>query len=627
MRETIDIRTFGGIITVVDQEDIPAEAASYSLNVDCEAEGKLQGISGPTAVSITSGDGANIKRGAWINNDQFDFIYYDSEEDKIKAITDFHGTPTASDLITSNVGESCLQSNNKEVHIGTGSGSSNVPKWVGYIDYGQFGGSVPSGLQSVNAECAYPTADVYINSITENEHTTVATDGFQAGDIGCFALSVVYDGYQESPLNVASTSSLSGLSTKGYNISTGNSSEGIDIEVKVDNASSQNKRISAINIYHAPARDAGIIPTTYEATESFRLIKTIDMTVSSGWTGTTTKTYTHTDDGTGRGATYQANTGIPETLESTIINYELSTKGDGFHFVGKCYHADIPDADHYIFQSKEKRFDMFDWSKDFVRLPETPTALEYYAGRLYAFTNNKMYRIEPKGMYIEDEYQGAGIKGNACVTPYGMFWGNDASAFKFDGQFEIINGGIRDGGDVNWGTFAFSTMNMNVVYESHRKQVLFTNHKSDGTVLTWAFHVVKNRWDLFDYNSITVNADSGVFTDAYGYAYISNISQLVKLFAGTRLTHTWVSHELKDNSSQDKKFYHIVADYTGNLVITFGVEGNDLNTYLTNTTEVRYPSDWAKAKSIQIKLVGETEAITDSISLLYRKMEGARVYG
>jgi hypothetical protein len=46
MRESLDIRDFKyGVISSVDEEDIPSEAASDNLNIDGDAgEGRLQGI-------------------------------------------------------------------------------------------------------------------------------------------------------------------------------------------------------------------------------------------------------------------------------------------------------------------------------------------------------------------------------------------------------------------------------------------------------------------------------------------------------------------------------------------------------------------------------------------------------
>lgn len=56
-------------------------------------------------------------------------------------------------------------------------------------------------------------------------------------------------------------------------------------------------------------------------------------------------------------------------------------------------------------------------------LPQQPTAIKGFNGRIYAFTTSRFYKIEPNNMYIEDTYEGAGCLSNqsVIVTDDGMF--------------------------------------------------------------------------------------------------------------------------------------------------------------------------------------------------------------
>src|SRR5690606_25368213 len=448
------ITTFDkGIIAAPDQEDIAVGACVASTNIDGEVEtGKLRGIDKVSSVSASYG--LNIRKGACLRDGStYDFIGEDSNNNYIVALTDFYGTLGSSNLVTSNVSAAtCFTAHNRAVHVGTGNGSANVPKWIGHIDYGQFGNSAPSGIVVANAECA----SVYGTSAGQF-NITVGTGVLEVGGARNYfpgktyywALSFIYDGYQESPLQAAP--GVTPSSDKTYYPITitaygGNSSP-----------SSFNSRISGINLYRAETD----VDTSLKS--SYRLVKTIginDVFTISG--SNLTLTYNDYADfsALGAGISYEANSGMPETLTTSIVNYALSTAIEGYHFVAKCYHASIPDAANYIFRSKELRFDMFDWTNDLVRLPEIPTAIIGYEGRLYAFSENKVYRIDPVNLIIEDIFEGAGARSDrsVCVTPYGLFFANSNDAYRlFNNEISIISEVIRvsSSGNASWQTMAF----------------------------------------------------------------------------------------------------------------------------------------------------------------------------
>ena len=171
-KELHEITKFtSGTITVPDEKDIPEDAASYSVNIDSVTEGgRLKGI--PKDVWLKSDgtwDTSSVLSSlystklAMINKaGQRDVIRYDPSSNGIHNITDFYVDNAAfavNDMgdFTSSADEVTMQVHNKEVHIGMGRGSTDVPKWVGYVDHEQFGTAV-TPLQIEDAELKAPAS-------------------------------------------------------------------------------------------------------------------------------------------------------------------------------------------------------------------------------------------------------------------------------------------------------------------------------------------------------------------------------------------------------------------------------------------------------------------------------------
>jgi len=178
-KELHEIKKFlTGIITTPSETDIPDDAAAYSLNVDPVAEdGKLKGIPDDTSLKTdgTWGDSSlatvDASKMAMINNDgQRDVIYYEADTNKIHNITDFYvdnDSFAQNDMgAQANSEDVCaMQVNNKEVHIGMGKGANDKPLWAGIIPHGQFGGSVPIGIQLEDAELKPPSPFIAFSKV------------------------------------------------------------------------------------------------------------------------------------------------------------------------------------------------------------------------------------------------------------------------------------------------------------------------------------------------------------------------------------------------------------------------------------------------------------------------------
>ena len=779
-RQTAQIRNFNqGIISAIDDKDIPIESASDSLNIDGDvAQGILQGI--PTDVTFTTNGSAtigNIRLGEFIENDTlYDLIYHDSSANSVRAIVDFHSSKYSRNLITTNVSDNtCLVANNKEVHIGTGYGSANVPKWAGYCEHGQFnagtswlvsntgdsggevlitvGGSVDgvadysatvggtvkvttssahglatgervtiSGTTDYNGSftvtvlsttefyitAAYTSsqtgsyiiihslkdgnlvkiasvagtteangvwivktstpasgtfiltgstyANAYTSGGTATQHicvenasvenqagtsagqfaitTLTATTGsggnFLVGQRYYWKFSLVYDGYQESPLDGVNDDD-PGVESEYYTMT-----------ITADNAgttpNSFNKRITGINLYRAEGDANNGLPDTL-----YRFVCFIDIN-DAGWTiSTNDKTITVIDygieakvaSGTGKNfgsATYEQNSGISEVVEDSSVNYALACKGEGYMFAGKCYKSDLPDAERYIFRSKELRFDMFDWINDFVILPEPIKAMTYFNGRLFAFSLNNVYRIHPE-LYIEDVFNGAGCSGqrSVLITEYGMFFANQNGAYYMDnsGSIDVISRPIQRSlsSGKSWRSFLFDTLkDLIVVYSTEKKYVMFINQAANNYLACWAFNILSRRWDYWTFTeSYVVGDDSGVFVDKDGEVYLSLSANTYQLMGNTGPTQKqaweWSSQDMTfGESRQDKQINKIKADVTGTATIVYGVDGVAPATSYTNDA---YINSYVKSLKVKLSATSGNNSV-DSLEIIYRTLVGKR---
>ncbi len=129
-KELFEMRSFhAGTITTPDQEDIPNEAASYSLNLDSVSEqGVLKGIPGDRTLS-TSGTTRVYDIGLIKNGDNHGLarVRLDGSNLDADVIEDIYDSATQRDLgaigTTTDYSETTMtmQNSNKEIHMGTGS--------------------------------------------------------------------------------------------------------------------------------------------------------------------------------------------------------------------------------------------------------------------------------------------------------------------------------------------------------------------------------------------------------------------------------------------------------------------------------------------------------------------------
>lgn len=454
-----------------------------------------------------------------------------------------------------------------------------------------------------------------------------------------YRFSYLYDGFQESPLTNGEMSIVTGAGQR--------------IEISVYIPASVNRRVSHINIYRS--QSAGTAQSFYQLVETVSLAPSISSTtVSFGSTSITGRPFTYTDNYSLNqlGPTYESNSGLPETLSTSTVQYGLSAQINGYHFVADCSHSVIPNASQYIFRSVQGQFDNFNYLSNVLRLPERPIELATFRSRLYAFTKNRIWRIEPNGFYIEDEMEGYGIanKGAVVVTEFGMFFAGPNGIYYTDGSTpQDISFPInRNYSNETFGLLDPAYLNRtsdNVIlnYDPRNRLVLvFYRPAASTSYRILAYSIDQRRWDHWD------GTDFGATTGApcslsTGIPTMVSGTKVIAVAAGvTDKTVTYYGPWLDmEEPGTEKWFYQVKLqtrdNYPSSILVEIDDEGTvsltanrvfEEGTSATVGKDAIYAYDIPKnganyraGKRIRLAFTAPTPCKIDSYSIIYRPKE------
>jgi hypothetical protein len=494
---------------------------------------------------------------------------------------------------------------------------------VGNFDVGQFGDPIQvySGFVYINRLKDNTGVDRYqisndaITALLSSNALTVSVadatsteEPFPVDKYFFYRVSLTYDGYQQSPLSYLLHNPVQGVKPKIISVSFAKNAIG--------------SRVTHLNVYRAEGK------TDLEPETFYRLVESIPHD-DPRFAQTDTHISIDVYDSYNQGASYEAHTGIPETIDSCIVNYELSAVVNNELCVARCWHPDIEDASHYIFKSKPFRYNTFDWTQDYLRLPFIPIALVTFAGRLFAFDSNSIYRINPSGLFIEDVFPGYGVDSryDVCVTMRGIFFRNNYNAYHFSGDAVTpIGDPIRN--ELTKYTHPLGVTDFiprQTVYDEEMQCVLFLEARSASPagMWIWMYHIERERWDkavLSTESNLDVHR---CFGGPKNDVYISGKTSFVKLFHGARLSWEWISKKFSFNdSSQVKKVYKLLVSSTGTIVKYYRIDSETEWTLLSGTD---LSAAKRASKLFQFRLVGSggTAQVT-SVSIIHRPMIGKR---
>jgi hypothetical protein len=414
--------------------------------------------------------------------------------------------------------------------------------------------------------------DHSVISLTNSQGDGSNNGDLQAGYGYWYKFSMLFDGYQETPL--CTESFAFDQADSGNSLATANRLSRIVINDKDQIPS----RASSIKIYRAEATSSSATTPV----SLFRLVDTISL--ASGWTESGVTFYKDISDKGIKGASYEAASGLPESIEATLPKYGVSAQLNNQHYIGNCYHPGyIEDATSYVFASKVGKFDVFDWVVDFVKLPTVPTALIGFNGRIFAFDDTNTYKIVGSpGLYIEDIFEGVGCLNDDAIvaTDFGLFFADNQNIYQHNGKSaEPIGEPIVRGDSLYSWQNRDKTYHTRAMYDASRRSVYFTFRGAAGTSVAnnyyaWAWNIPRKRWDMLSFaDTETTTQPKGFYTLNDSSINVSTGSGVVNFLghASTKRQWEWVSKDLTmGNDTQEKNVRSILvptrikANYTVN---------------------------------------------------------------
>jgi len=272
-------------------------------------------------------------------------------------------------------------------------------------------------------------------------------------------------------------------------------------------------------------------------------------------------TCTVIDDGDVLG-TFSGDTGLSELAKRPIVYYEQSTVLGGVLFAVNISTPGNPhdDMSHVICSSKPNNFHIFDWANDIAILPNIPTAIAAFNGRIYVWDDVNTYRINPDTRFIEDTYNGVGCFGRNAfvVTEYGMCFADHNNIYLHDGSKPVAIGapiltslessdfkgwqelektGIKIGYD--------ATINSYVIFVTYvDKEAEPTFNAIDTEVTYYSYINTDTITDISDY--IVASSTTYTFTNTYGDDGLINTDIDTMVFtndAGTEFSPTDITYD------------------------------------------------------------------------------------
>ncbi len=310
-----------------------------------------------------------------------------------------------------------------------------------------------------------------------------------------YKVSLLYDGYQESP-----------LSSFFYDKTMTANRSSHDVTVNVDENFTFNPRVTHIVIYRKNTDG-----------DLYRLVKEVPLDSRVWINENGVNKFTFRDSK--RFASYAALTGINEERETFSLNYSLSAQINDQLFVGLAWHKDAEDdTKKYIYKSKPGNFSQFDYKNDFLVLPNIPTALASFNGKIYAFDRNNTYVINPQQMFIEDTFEGVGCLSQDAfvVTEFGMCFADVNNIYLHNGSIakpigtNILDVSTFEGYKLGWQKaveYSEDTVGVNpfVFYDGPTNSFVCFVHGSceqgacnNGVSRAWVYNISRNRWDYWE---------------------------------------------------------------------------------------------------------------------------------
>ncbi|MDX1486570.1 MAG: hypothetical protein R3268_00110 [Acidiferrobacterales bacterium] len=647
-KEVIHIQSFNaGILGGIDEHDVPPDAFAYSENLNPAAiQGKLSGIEADRTV-ITSAaydavvGGVSGAAGVSVaaNYEAGDSVVgLDPVEGSVFEVTDIDGTPaiTQLDAAPTTAGTPMAAvSDGSAVHLGMG--LSTTPQWVGDIDYDQFGGAVPGkSIAEDTLRRAFLGGTVTSITFPSNTPETSADDRvFESGVTYYYAVVFQYDGYQEGPI---AQDFQGGSAAVGSFVGGGYSDVTVRVTIK-DNDAEWNSRISGIVLYRGQTTGAS---TSKWPPAEMGYIDTIKID-DAAWTGSLgARVFDYTDSAAVEGESYSSRNGVSAVQFDMDLQWEFSAASEQYHFAaGVTTNLDgrnFDEAQRSVFRSQPYKFSMWD-KRDFVLLPVRPVAIAAFAGRLYAFSENRTWVIDGTTLNIESEIHGIGTFDNDSVvaTDRGLFFCDRNNIYITDTEGRVTpigNPVLKNDVDQRAAYLSRTTAtNPVVVYDSLYDAYVVAYENSAGTISFLMYRpqqaqtidLPRGRWDhvLTTYTQLGARISANL-----RHPVLVLDGAMVEIF-GSTTKRPWTATMRKFHDSAYAKYYHarilgdnVTAEYSEDggsfIAATLSPDGGGSFKAPINSKTGRA---WSRVRTHQMRLSGGANDEVDALSITRRRMQ------
>jgi hypothetical protein len=435
-----------------------------------------------------------------------------------------------------------------------------------------------------------------------------------------YAVALEYDGYQSSALSPATRAPVT--ASDEDMIITISLQNLVDKTTPTRTSVFENERITAVILYRAEG------PSTSSLVPSSMFTKVARLSLNDAtWpigspTGANDRVCVVGDNGV-VGPTYEAETGIGETMRSVSLNYSLSCVNGMELFVADAANADTEDTSHILFRSKSGRHDMFNWATDYVVLPFRPVALASWGGRVFAFDKNQCAIVEPTAMVIEGVYEGVGALDQYGVlsTQGALFVANANGVYVYAGRnFEKLSDGIESlpelvTSEYAWEDLGHTDFNPHLVWDGRFERLCVVVSATTGVARVFVLSIREKRWD---YWTLTINGFTGVFTDAEGIPYVVDADGARSLAtSATRLSWSWWSQDLDFDSPAIPKNVNLVrAIGPSPLTVALSRDGGAYASILQPGTDLT--AGTRPFQRLSVKILGTDTQSCESLTIVYR---------
>lgn len=441
-----------------------------------------------------------------------------------------------------------------------------------------------------------------------------------------YKVAFLYDGYQMSPLSKRS---------EPHYMPEGRT-HSLRLTITM-NQVVMPRRVTHLALYRAEATGKATEPTTL-----FRKVVAIPVSGTEEWKIVGDVVSTQYVDTHKEGPTYEAETGISETLNDTTIHYGLSAAINNHLFVADCWHPELKEeAKHYIFKSKAFRYNMFNWAEDLLRIPFQIVALAEYDGRLAVFGNNKIAIVNTDGLYIENIIHGHGARDKDSVlsTGTGVYvFGENKRFYRL--RDAVLHYGSREATepieDIGYpvqNLLDGISGDIRLMYDGTHNSILVVS-KGVGKEQILAFNTRNQGWFplavySYPYGQTPIevkDAFAGAKGDSYVIASVNAVKTLLKLFSQTTpsgFEWYWKSKVFTfGDESQTKKVYTLPVEMSVGVTVKYSVDGGP---WLDLPANGKLPEGSRMCKTVQVSIMGsQAGSHVKSLSIIFRRMMGKR---